>query len=103
MTQTRQEVQQVHPLTAQAIAPRDFQPYGQVIYPSPDGKGYDTDDAQLVLDQGIPRFYLMRLPYRGRRFHTITRHRKCTQCLGALAGQPWLIAVAPPPASQNLI
>ena len=33
--------------------------------------------------------------HKGRKFHTITRHVKCTQCLGSLEGKDWLIAVAP--------
>jgi ureidoglycolate hydrolase len=83
-------------ITAQQITPASFQPFGQVIYPTPDGKLYDASDAQLALQQGIPRFYIMRLLNRGRRFGSITRHHRCTQCLGSLAGKDWLIAVAPP-------
>lgn len=83
-------------LTAQLITPASFQPYGQVISASTDGKAYDRTDAQLVLNNGIPRFYIMRLHQRGRKFQTITRHLKCTQCLGSLAGKEWLLAVAPP-------
>ncbi|HEY9641359.1 MAG TPA: ureidoglycolate lyase [Coleofasciculaceae cyanobacterium] len=83
-------------LTAQWITAAAFQPFGQVIYPTPDGKPYDSEDAQLALQQGIPRFYIMRLSNKGRRFGTITRHQHCTQCLGSLEGKDWLIAVAPP-------
>lgn len=87
-------------IAARAITPANFRLYGQVIAASVDGKQYDAEDAQLVLDRGIPRFYIMRLQNRGRQFHTITRHQQCTQCLGALAGQEWLLAVAPP-SSEN--
>jgi ureidoglycolate hydrolase len=83
-------------LPAQRITPENFRPYGQVIFASPDGKAYDWQDAQLCLDRGIPRFYIMRLLKRGRKFFCITRHQQCTQCLGALEGKDWLIAVAPP-------
>jgi ureidoglycolate hydrolase len=38
----------------------------------------------------------MRLEKRGRKFHKITRHEQCTQCLGSLEGKEWFIAVAPP-------
>ncbi|MBW4625132.1 MAG: ureidoglycolate lyase [Brasilonema octagenarum HA4186-MV1] len=38
----------------------------------------------------------MRLHCKGRRFHTITRHAQCTQCLGSLEGKDWFIAVCPP-------
>lgn len=83
-------------LPSQALTPEAFRPFGQVIYPSEDGAPFGPEDAQLQLQNGIPRFYIMRLTYRGQRFQHITRHQQCTQCLGALAGQEWLIAVAPP-------
>ncbi|MGQ4646259.1 ureidoglycolate lyase [Lyngbya aestuarii] len=83
-------------LQAELITPENFQHYGQVIFPSEDGKAYDAEDAQLNLNNGTPRFYIMRLHKRGRKFHKITRHGQCTQCLGSLGGKDWLIAVAPP-------
>ena len=82
-------------LPTQPITPENFRPYGQVISASVDGKPFGAEDAQLQLDRGIPRFYIMRLNQRGRKFSHITRHQNCTQCLGSLAGQEWLIAVAP--------
>lgn len=88
-------------LPAQPITPENFHPYGQVIFASPDGKVYDLADAQLCLDRGIPRFYIMRLPRRGRKFSCITRHQQCTQCLGSLEGKAWLIAVAPPGEAEK--
>lgn len=83
-------------LTTEWITSENFQLYGQVIYPSSDGTYDSTTDAALVLQTGIPRFYIMRLHYKGRKFHTITRHVQCTQCLGSLEGKDWLMAVAPP-------
>lgn len=83
-------------LIAQEITPERFQPFGQVIYATEDGVPYSEQDAQLQLQNGTPRFYIMRLPRKGRQFSRITRHLRCTQCLGALNGQSWLIAVAPP-------
>lgn len=80
------------------ITSESFRPFGQVIVASQDSQPYGPEDAQLQLQNGIPRFYLMRLCHRGRRFHRITRHQQCTQCLGSLAGQEWLLAVAPPGA-----
>ncbi|MBI4782067.1 MAG: ureidoglycolate lyase [Oscillatoriophycideae cyanobacterium NC_groundwater_1537_Pr4_S-0.65um_50_18] len=82
-------------LIAQPITPEAFRPYGQVIFATEDGKIYDAEDAQLVLS-GIPRFYIMRLHHKGRQFSHITRHQRCTQCLGSLEGNTWLLAVAPP-------
>jgi len=89
-------------LSAPLITPADFQPYGQVIYSSHDGKTYGAEDAQLVLDQGIPRFYIMRTQQRGLKFHVITRHNLCTQCLGSLGNKSWLLAVAPPGEESEL-
>lgn len=55
----------------------------QLISTMDDGKEFDDQDAQLVLDQGAaPRFYIMRLPRRGLTFDRITYHAKVTQCLG---------------------
>nr|WP_290221565.1 ureidoglycolate lyase [Trichocoleus desertorum] len=89
------------PLPTQPITSETFQPYGQVIAASADGKLFDSEDAQLVLDRGIPRFYIMRLHSKGRKFRTITRHVQCTQCLGSLEGKEWLLAVAPPSLTSH--
>jgi ureidoglycolate hydrolase len=83
-------------IPAEWITVDNFKFYGQLITPSEDGKLYDRTDAQLNLQNGTPRFYIMRLQHRGRKFHTITRHNLCTQCLGSLEGKDWFIAVAPP-------
>ena len=90
------QTNQLKQLRAEWISIETFQPYGQLITSSEDGKLYDATDAQLNLANGIPRFYIMRLHKRGRKFHKITRHLQCTQCLGSLEGKDWLIAVAPP-------
>lgn len=86
----------VKQLIAHAITAENFRPFGQLILPTEDGKPFDSDDAQLILDQGTPRFYIMRLPRRGLRFGRITHHALCTQSLGSLAGKEWFIAVASP-------
>lgn len=90
------ELTKIHKLDVEEITSERFKPYGQLILPTQDGKTFDQADAQLKLDQGIPRFYIMRLYKRGRKFHRITRHNQCTQCLGALEGKSWFIAVSPP-------
>jgi hypothetical protein len=55
----------------------------QLISATDDGKEFDDEDAQLVLDRGAaPRFYIMRLPRRGLTFDRITYHASVTQCLG---------------------
>ncbi|WP_036481142.1 ureidoglycolate lyase [Myxosarcina sp. GI1] len=83
-------------LSAEWISADEFQAYGQLITPSADGKLFDETDALLKLDRGTPRFYIMHLTHRGRKFHKITRHQLCTQCLGSLEGKDWFIAVCPP-------
>lgn len=91
----------IHHLTAHPITQTAFRPYGQLIQASEDGKAFDQEDAQLHLQNGIPRFYIMRLKNRGQTFHKITRHQRCTQCLGAIDGKEWLIAVAPPSCQEH--
>ncbi|MGB7084673.1 MAG: ureidoglycolate lyase [Phormidesmis sp.] len=89
------------PIEAIAITAEAFRPFGQMITPQPDNVPFGQQDAQLQLQNGIPRFYIMQLHQRGRRFHQITRHGGCTQCLGALAGREWFLGVAPPSDRPN--
>ncbi len=91
----------VRQLSAELITPEKFQPYGQLITATSDGKPYDDTDAQLQLNPGTPRFYIMKLNHRGRKFTKITRHNLCTQCLGSLQGKDWYITVAPPNAHNK--
>jgi ureidoglycolate lyase len=79
-----------------AINNAAFAPFGQLIAPGEDGTPFSSVDAQLVLSEGKPRLYIMRLHERGLSFGRITRHGKVTQCLAAMGGKSWLIAVAPP-------
>ena len=90
----------VKQLMAHEITPDNFRPFGQMILPAEDDKQYDQEDAQLNLENGTPRFYIMRLDCQGRKFSKITRHLQCTQCLGSLEGKEWLMAVAPPCAED---
>ncbi len=98
----------VQQLRAEWITSENFRRYGQVIFPDKDGRLFDAEDAQLVLDKGIPRFYIMQLQRTGQKFRSITRHVQCTQCLGSLEGKDWFIAVCPPnnnvdePAMEDL-
>jgi ureidoglycolate hydrolase len=91
----------MHSLEAKPITAEAFRPFGQVIQASQDGKQFDREDAQLQLQNGIPRFYIMSLKHRGRVFSKITRHHQCTQCLGALEGKEWLMVVAPPNSAET--
>jgi ureidoglycolate hydrolase len=94
-------LQTTQQLKAEFVTPRNFRCYGQVIFASPDGKFFDAEDAQLNLQNGTPRLYIMRLHEKGRKFRKITRHLECTQCLGSLEGKDWLIAVCPPHNDVN--
>jgi len=88
-------------LTPQLITPENFQPYGQVIFPTDDGKQFDEKDAQLSL-AGIPRFYIMHLRKVGLKFQSLARHQQCTQCLGSLGGKEWFMVVAPASAPDQI-
>lgn len=78
-----------------------FAPFGQVIAPTVDGKLFDQDDAQLDLHRGTPRLYMMQLERNEHAFRSITRHLSVTQCLAAMEGKSWLIAVAPADDPDN--
>jgi ureidoglycolate lyase len=86
----------VRSVTVHRLSPESFAPFGQVIAPADDGGPLAPNEAQLDLSRGRPRFYIMRLSRRGLRFREITRHRQVTQCLAAVGGKSWFIAVAPP-------
>jgi ureidoglycolate hydrolase len=83
-------------LPVQKLTVEAFAPFGQVLEVSVDGKPFGPDDAQLDINRGTPRFYLMELKQRPMAFKVITRHLKVTQCLASVGGKPWLLAVAPP-------
>lgn len=87
----------VQMLEVAPLSPAAFASFGEVIEP-----WEDKDDAaepsapRLELSHGTPRLYIMRLHARGLIFRTITRHRRVTQCLAAMGGKDWYIAVAAP-------
>src|SRR5438270_10851710 len=94
-----------HMLDIRELTAEAFAPYGQIIAPVRTGgqgaeTGYDPEasfsEAKLVLGNGEPRLWIMHLPHVGLGFTRIARHRRVTQCLGALGGKEWLIGVAPP-------
>ncbi|OVA18154.1 hypothetical protein BVC80_1835g571 [Macleaya cordata] len=74
--------------------PTSFEEFGQVIEASADGDEFGHRDAQLDLNRGIPRFYIMHLKDRPFRFSKITHHASVTQCLGSIGGHVWYLGVA---------
>jgi ureidoglycolate hydrolase len=86
----------VRDLAARPITALAFAPFGELIAPIEDGIPSGAADAKLDLTQGTPRLYIMRLPRKGLVLRQITRHRGVTQCLAAMGGKSWLLAVAPP-------
>ena len=101
MTKTVTSSTATKPIQAIPITREAFRSFGQVIWPQPDDQPFTPQDAQLNLENGTPRFYIMELHQRGRRFHKITRHGACTQCLGSLDGREWFLGVAPPGKAPN--
>lgn len=92
-------------LPVRDLTPDSFAPFGEVIEPLRAGGqgvdgGYDpmtsATEATLLLSNGRPRLWIMQLSHVGLGFKAMARHRRVTQCLGALNGKEWLIAVAPP-------
>jgi ureidoglycolate hydrolase len=86
----------VRDLSIRTLTRESFAPFGDLITPAEDGVAFGAADAALDFSRGRPRLYIMRLPRRGLVFKQITRHRNVTQCLAAMEGKSWLMAVAPP-------
>jgi len=85
-----------HPLPAREATPEAIAPYGTLIEPGDDGTPFGAADAVLDLGRGTPRLYIMRLTARPMRVTGITRHAAVTQCLAAMKGEEWFIALAAP-------
>ena len=67
----------------------------------PNGADFGPGDAELLLDQGKPRFWLMALEHREPRVLRMARHSRCSQCLASADAKPWWIALAAP--QQELV
>lgn len=77
--------------TQQALAP-----YGQLVEPLPNGADEGPGDAELTLDGGKPRFWVMAVAHREPRVEALARHSRCSQCLASADGKPWWMVLAPP-------
>jgi ureidoglycolate hydrolase len=82
-----------------------FAPCGQIIWPRRAGGQFDdnpydpekgANEARLTLNKGVPRLWLMQLGGPRLVFSSLARHRRVSQCLGAMHGHDWFIGVSPP-------
>ncbi|MEB3331897.1 MAG: ureidoglycolate lyase [Synechococcaceae cyanobacterium] len=90
-------------LRAEPVAAALFAPFGQLITPVDDGVPWGAGDAHLVFDGAPIRFYLMRLRRRPSTLIRLTRHLRCSQCLGSADARPWLLAVAAPTSAASTL
>lgn len=96
-----------HRVRVLELSPAAFRPYGDVIEPAMRGEQFDRDryqadnDPQLTITNGEPLLRIMHLRLRGLVFTKIARHLRVTQCLGALQGKDWFLAVAPPDINRS--
>lgn len=82
---------EIHPVE---INSDNFAQFGQVISWQYDGKSFSTDELQLEISRGTPRYYIFRKEERTLNFHKITYHKQVTQCLASVQNSPWYIVVA---------
>ena len=92
-------------IPVQELAEKAFAACGEIIRPRPAGGQFDDNpydpetgacEAALTLGNGVPRLWIMQLDGPRLVFSNLARHRRVSQCLGALNGTEWFIAVAPP-------
>jgi len=92
-------------ISARPLEPKAFAPYGEIILARVAGTQFDdnpynpqtsAEEPNLILTNGVPRLWIMRLKKNGLVFSKMARHRRVTQCLGSLQGKEWFVAVAPP-------
>ncbi len=91
---------------AQALTDEAFVPYGEIIKPWFNGEQFDRSHlsapekaerpVKLVMTYGVPVLRIMHQKRRGLVFSRMARHLRVSQCLGALQGKDWFMAVAAP-------
>lgn len=86
----------MHQLLPTEISAEALAPYGQLVTPLANGADFGPGDAELCLEAGRPRFWVMALEHRAPRVVTLARHSLCSQCLASADGSPWWIVLAPP-------
>ncbi len=92
-------------IPVQDLEQKAFAPCGEIIRPRSAGGQFDDNpydpetgagEATLTLANGVPRLWIMQLDGPRLVFSNLARHRRVSQCLGALHGKEWFMAVAPP-------
>lgn len=107
MDQPSHQVVRARELTDEAFAP-----FGDIIKPRRGGQQFDRTHmyqpereethVRLVLTNGEPVLRIMHLTNRGLVFTKLARHRRVSQCLGALEGKDWYVGVAAPDAFADV-
>jgi len=87
-------IKKKYKLRAVEINPSNFKSFGQVISWRDDGEKFSSEDLQVELTKGIPRYYIFRKRERTLNFHAITFHENVTQCLSSVQDAPWYIVVS---------
>ncbi|MPZ40801.1 MAG: Ureidoglycolate hydrolase [Rhizobiales bacterium] len=95
-----------HSVPLQELTDEAFAPYGDIIKPRKSGEqgdrnyayrpGQEETHVDLTITNGEPLLRIMHQFKRGLIFTILARHRRVSQCLGALQGKEWFIAVAAP-------
>ena len=83
-------------LPAQTLERKAFAPYGEIISPRTSSAETGVEEPKLILTNGTPRLWIMKLKKRRLVFADMARHRRVSQCLGSMQGKEWFIGVAPP-------
>lgn len=85
-------------IRAEPLTQEAFAPFGDVIEALPEDAPVGKNDANVSLNRGTPRLYIMRLRNRPLKFERLTHHASVTQTLGAVGsnGEPWYLAVSAP-------
>ena len=79
-------------LPAQTLERKAFAPYGEIISPRTSSAETGVEEPKLILTNGTPRLWIMKLKKRRLVFADMAR---CSQCLGSMQGKEWFVGVAP--------
>ncbi len=85
-------------LTVTAANADSLAPCGQLVLPASNGADWGQGDAELELQNGQPRFWVMELEHRAPQVPVLARHSRCSQCLASADARPWWVVLAPPQA-----